>query len=152
MILVTDEISEAINTLSLKESEFSRLPDNEAKALYYELLDTFVDGGERRWWWESFKNESASLEYEDNKGFERLAVIVPNPKEKVWFVAEEDQLPFYPIYEATTETIAKIISECYAFEYYIIPKTKAWLLCENHHNTVIGVGEIIVNKLQSKSA
>jgi len=152
MTLVTEEISQAIKTLSLKDSEFKRLPDSEAKTLYYELLETFVEGNDRRWWWEAFKDKTESIIFEDNKGFERILSFVPNPKEKVWFVAEEDQLSFYPIYEATPENIVKVIGECFAFEYYVIPKSKEWLLCENHHNTVIGSGDIIVKNMQSKSA
>ena len=152
MTLLTEEISDAINTLSINENEFKRLPDHEAKPLYYELLETFVEGGDRKWWWESFKNKTTSIVFDDNKGFERLLSFIPNNKEKVWFVAEEDEMPFYPIYEGTPESIVRIIGECYSFEYYIIPKSKEWLLCENHHNTVIGSGESIVNKMQSKSA
>ena len=152
MTLITEEINGAIKTLSVKENEFKRLPDSEAKSLYYELLETFVDGGDRKWWWESFKNKTKSLVFNDNKGFERLLSFIPNNKEKVWFIAEEDQMEFYPIYEGTPEAIVKIIGECYAFEYYIIPKSKEWLLCENHHNTVIGSGEAVVNQMESKSA
>ena len=83
MTIVTDEINEAINSLSLSESEFKKLPDSEAKVLYYELLDKFVEGGDRRWWWESFRNELALRVYDDTNSYEGLLSIVPNPKDKV---------------------------------------------------------------------
>lgn len=147
MILVTDEIAKALESLSLFERDFRRLPDPEAKTLYVELLDTFVDGGDRRWWWEALKQEQTSIQFDDNKGFERIPLLVPDSRESVWFIAEEAQMPFYPIYEATPETITKVLGECYAFEYYIVPKSKEWLLCENHHGYVIGVGNAVKERL-----
>lgn len=150
--MVTEEISNAIKGLSLKDSEFRQLNNEEAEPLFHELLNTFVVGGDRRWWWESFSKPSESVQFIDNKGFERITEIVPSLKEHVWFVAEEDQLPFYPIYEATPEAIKKVIGECYGFEYYIIPKSKEWLLCENHHGYLVGVGEVINGKLVKYAA
>ena len=113
--MITDEIENAIKELSLSEGEFCQLPSQEAEPLYRELVNYFVEGGDRRWWWESFLKPSESVQFSNGKGFERITDIVPNKKENVWFVAEEDQLPFYPIYEATPEIIQKIISECYGF-------------------------------------
>ena len=150
--MITEEIDNAIKELGLREAEFHILPNEKAEPLYYELLNTFVEGRDRRWWWESFSKPSESVQFTDGKGFERIIDLVPNKKEKVWFVAEEDQLPFYPIYEAIPETIQKIIGECYGFEYYIIPKSKEWLLCENHHDYVVGVGEVVISKLVKYAA
>lgn len=145
--LVTEEIDNAIKVLHINAQEFRQLPDNEANVLFYELLDAFVNGKDKQWWWENFSQESESIQVNDNLGFERIGEIVPNKKEIVWFIVEETQLPFYPIYEGTPDAIQKIIGECYFFEYYIIPKSKEWLLCENHHNYLIGIGQIIIDKL-----
>jgi hypothetical protein len=145
--LVTDEIDNAIKALHINKQEFRRIPGNEASVLYYELLEAFVDGKDRQWWWENFSRYSESINIDDNLGFEKISHIVPDNKELVWFMVEENKLPFYPIYEATPEAIQQIIGECYFFEYYIIPKTKEWLLCENHHNYLIGIGQIIIDKL-----
>ena len=141
---VIEEIESAITKLGL-EKDVMRLEDDEAKAAYLDLLATFVEGEDRRWWWESFKKPSKSKVYEDGKGFERLTEIVPDSKELIWFIAEESQLPYYPIFEASTENVVKIIGECFAYEYYIVPKHKRWLLCENHHDVVLGIGDEVVS-------
>ena len=141
MELVTDEIQSAMKLLGLKEQNIQLLPDKEGQLVFSDLLNTFVEGADRRWWWEAFKEESKSITFDDGLGFERIVELVPNKKETIWFIAEETQLPFYPVYETTPEVVQKIIGECYGFEYYIIPKDKSWLLCENHHNRVIGIGE-----------
>jgi hypothetical protein len=49
MELVTDEIENAIRNLNLAESDIFRLPDNQAQTLYFDLLEKFVEGGDRRW-------------------------------------------------------------------------------------------------------
>jgi len=127
MELVTDEIENAIRNLNLAESDIFRLPDNQAQTLYFDLLEKFVEGGGRRWWWEAFKGEATSITFPDGNGFEKITKLVPNAQEKVWFIVEEDQIPFYPIYDATPAAIAKIIPECYGFEYYLVPKDKNWI-------------------------
>ena len=76
-----------------------------------------------------------------------MTEIVPDSKEVIWFIAEDSQLPYYPIFEFNTENAVKIIGECFAYEYYIVPKHKRWLLCENHHDDAIGVGDEIISTL-----
>jgi hypothetical protein len=141
---VIEEIENAIAKLKL-EKDVIRLDDGEVKTVYLDLLATFVEGGDRRWWWESFKLPSRSKGYEDGKGFERLTKMVPDSKEKLWFIAEDVQLPYFPIFEASAEDVVKIIGECFAYEYYLVPKHKRWLLCENHHDNIIGVGDEVLS-------
>jgi len=147
MSLVTNEIKNAIHSLTLLENEFRKLSDYEAESLYADLVETFVEGGDRLRWWEAFKPKPISILPDCTNGSEMLEEIIPNPDELIWFVAEEDGLPYFPIYEGTTKAIVRIIRECYAFEYYLIPKDKKWLLCENHHNSLIGVGKAIERQL-----
>jgi len=147
MTLVTEEVANAISNLGIKEGETHLLSPVENSALYHELCSYFVEGGDRKWWWESFKEDAKVIEVEDGMGFKLVPDIVPDSGEKIWFVVEEDQMDFYPIYETTASLASAIVSECYGFEYYLIPKDKSWLLCENHHNSLIGVGESIKGKL-----
>ena len=141
---VLDEVNKAITHLNLQDA--IRLVDDNGE-LYLELLQHFVEGGDRRWWWESFKDESESITIEDGKGFERLGKIVPNSDEVVWLVVEDEQLPYYPIFECSVSDAVSVIGECFAFEYYLTPKSKKWLICENHHDYVIGVGCEITKRL-----
>lgn len=143
---VLEEVNKAISLLNL-QGEIHLADQN--GVLYLELLNHFVKGGDRRWWWESFKLESESIAFEDDKGFERIISLVPDPSEVVWFIVEDDQLPYYPIFECSVSSAVSIIGECFGFEYYLIPKNKNWLICENHHNYVIGVGNKITKRLSS---
>ena len=142
---VSQEISTAIKTLKYSEEQIKLLDFDTGKELYYELLDWFVNSGDRRWWWEDFKQDSFEFqEYE--RPFEKLDDIIPDLKEKVWLMVEDDEEEFYPIYDCIPSIIGKIIGECIGFEYYVIDKNKGWLICENHHDRLIGIGQKLKDK------
>jgi hypothetical protein len=143
---VTEEVGMAIVRLDLCE-RVQRLPDEEAARVNAELLSSFVIGGERRWWWEAFHKPVVSKAFPDDKGFEHIVDLVPNRTEKCWFVVEDTDSGSYPVYEATPEDAASIVGECFAFEYYIAPKSKRWLICENHHGRIIGIGEEVIHAI-----
>lgn len=143
---VTDEIEMAIGRLALSE-RVQRLAKEDAAQITAELLNSFVVGGGRRWWWEAFRDPSASKAFPGDMGFEHIVELVPNRSEICWFVVEDVKADSYPVYEATPEDVASIVGECFAFEYYIAPKSKNWLICENHHGRIIGVGEEIVRAI-----
>jgi hypothetical protein len=147
MATIKDEINEAIKTLVIDKNEFVELENVFAKQLLNKIEDHFVELKNKRWWWECFRYPFTSVNFNNNRSFTYLSKVVPNPKEKVWFIAEEDQLPFFPIYEGNTETIERIIGECYAFEYYLVDKTFNWLLCETHHNDLIVIGKELEERL-----
>lgn len=141
---VKDEILKAIKTLGLKDKEI-KLVENEAEKIFFDCLDNFVKSGDRRWWWEDFKQDSFDfINYE--KPFEHLDGILPDLNENVWFMVEDDQEDYFPIYDCNPSSIKHIIGECFRFEYYIIDKNKEWLICENHHNRLIGIGKKLKQK------
>lgn len=142
---VSKEISIAIKTLNYSEEQIKLLDFGSGKKLYYELLEWFVKSGDRRWWWEDFKQESFDfLEYD--KPFEQLIDFIPDLEKNVWLMIEDDQEDFYPIYDCQPLIIGNLIEECFGFEYYVISKSKNWLICENHHNRLIGIGQKLKDK------
>jgi hypothetical protein len=68
--------------------------------------------------------------------------VVTDASERVWFVAEDEQLPYFPVHETTPAIAQEVIGECYAFEYYPIAKDLSWLLCENHHDVLMALGDL----------
>ncbi len=137
---VSQEISNAIKNLNFTDKEISLLDFSSGKKLYFELLNFWVSSGDMRWWWEDFKLESFSfIDYE--KPFEKLKDIIPDLKKKVWLMVEDDQEEYYPIYNCDPSIIGQILGECSCFEYYVIDKNMDWLICENHHGRLIGLGQ-----------
>jgi hypothetical protein len=139
---VLKEIRDATGRLGLGPVAFRALQEKEARSLFTTFLNRFTGGKDVRWWWERFAT-CTSVKFDDQKVFLRLTRVVPDPDEHVWFVVEDAEEPFYPVFEATPAAIQEVIEECFGFEYYLIAKDLSWLLCENHHDYLIGIGEPI---------
>jgi hypothetical protein len=136
------ELEVACDRLGITSADFAEVTESEALPLTTEFLHRFTGGKDGRWWWEHFTMPRTSVHFSDGLGFKRISRLVPNVDERVWFVAEDDQLPYFPVYESTPSIIQSLIGECYGFEYYLIAKDFSWLLCETHHNTVVGLGTV----------
>ena len=149
---VKDEIQAAIQSLRLSASDIRLLPDEEGRTAFNAALTHFVASGDRRWWWEDFRFPSTAIRFADQQGFKRIKKIVPNKKQKVWFVVEDHQQPFYPVYEATPEAIQSVIGECYCFEYYLVAKDMSWLVCETHHDVMIAIGTEVEERMRQQGA
>jgi hypothetical protein len=137
---IREEIGDACRRLGLSTEQFAEVEDRQARELTAVFLSRFTGGEDVRWWWERFAPPVASLRCADQRAFTRISALVPDADEKVWFVAEENELPYYPVYETTPALAQQVIGECYGFEYYLIAKDLSWLLCENHHDRFIAVG------------
>ena len=136
------------DSVNLSPKVVRALPDSEGEHIYRKALRHFVPDGEPRWWWEHFAS-STIVEFQAGGGWQHIPKFVPDSGERVWFIVEDDSLPFYPVYETTPSAISEIIPECYGFEYYIVQREFQWLLCETHHNSVIGVGSAVEEKLRA---
>jgi len=99
------------------------------------------------WWWQSYKNlKRYAIHFKEGFAFEILNKILPKEEEKYWFIASEENGKYW-LYESNIKTIQFVIGEMFGFEYYIISKKYNWILCENHHDILIGLGEEMVDKL-----
>ena len=151
MCEVTDEIDRAIDTLNLK-GRVLRIACESAAEVNRAVLERFAGGKDRRWWWEAFSRQAASVSFEDGLGYKRVPRLVPSATERCWFIVESQSLGPYPVYDASPEEAASIIGECFGFEYYIVPKDLSWLICENHHGRVMGCGVVIEGAIKKVAA
>ena len=145
---VIDEVNSAARTLGLSPNEFRQLPAAESETVLRTALARFVASGDRRWWWEDFREPGTSVVFPAGDGWRLMPEIAPSPDELVWFIAEDDHLPHFPVFETTPRIAARIIGECYAFEFYLIAKNFEWLLCETHHNRVCAIGAAVEERLK----
>ncbi len=136
--------------LDIPESDFRALPHTTDWHLLEErIFSSFclIQGRSRPYWlWDKLSQESygLSLSYYPD---EILNQLVP-ATETVWFMACDGK--DFVFYQGKVEAIQKIIPECtYLDEYYLINKKYEWLLSVNHHNSLVGTGEFILNQLQA---
>lgn len=147
MQTIVEEIISAAGRLGLDPSALALLSQADGDRIYRAALQQFVGPEHRRWWWEAFLEPGVSVPFSAGDGWRKLPSIVPNPTEPVWFIAEDDQLPQYPVFEMSAEVATRIIGECYGFEYYLVAKDFSWLICETHHNVVCAVGTAVEGRL-----
>ncbi len=140
MGFVKEEVKEAIKILELGEDDIRLLNSKDRSQVFDKCFSHFVKPNNKPWWWEDFRQDNFII-----SGFEEpykhLINIIPNIQEKVWLITEDDGKVRFQIYECRPEILTKLIGECYGFEYYIINKEMKWLICENHHGILIGIGE-----------
>ena len=121
MGMIKDEISKAIKTLSFPLNDIQLLEPERNKVIYEQCLNKFVNSGDRRWWWEDFKDPAFSVS-DFERPFEHLEAYIPDLEKHVWFMVEDDENDYYPIYDCNPRILTKLIGECFGFEYYIIDK------------------------------
>lgn len=143
---VITEIQTAISALP-QDAQPRLLAQAESEPLYRALHQHFVNGADRRWWWEDLSLPYASIQFAHDKAYTALPKLVPNANDNIWWMVEDVISPTYPIYEATANSAVEIIGNCFAFEYYLIAKDMSWMVCENHHGTIIGVGDTVIESI-----
>ena len=151
---VQTEIQAAVTTLALLSEQFRQLPDAEAERVYRACLSEFVTASfEPTWWWEHLREPRAYCDPTNGTfAFDLLCDLVPDSDSPCYFIAEDGEAPFYPVYLSTPRIAASVLSECYFFEYYITPLDRTWLICETHHDRNYGVGEPVVHLLSAYAA
>ena len=124
------------------------LDDEVARTAYAELERRFATRTGARWIWEHLRPPDVSRRFEDDKAFERLALIVPSASERLLFFPGSDD-DTECAFEGTIASIAAVLADCPGFEYLVAPFDLSWLLCENHHGVLIAVGEPVAGRLRA---
>lgn len=146
-------VEEAVKALSLSDCDFRLVSLHDYERILVAILDRFTTLGKKGFnysgWWGSFKEQHSSVYPADAPAALRELV---SPQETVWFVAENKgsakQHGNFWLYEGKVAAVVKVIEEMYAFEYYIVSKKFEWLLGEDHHGVLVGVGQPITEKIE----
>jgi len=145
---VVSEIGRAIQALNL-ERRVTRVGAIDAAAIARDVRERFVRGSPQSWWWESFRESSESRHVPDGRGFELIPTIVPSPTERCWLLVDVEGPGRVSVFDASPNDISLLVGESFGFEYYLVAKDVSWLLCENHHDRLIGCGELVERALRS---
>ncbi len=100
------------------------------------------------WLWEFFKLDTYSISSDYATSYKYLNWLV-DKDEIVWFFINGDQDKFW-FYEGKIGSIVTVIEECSCLdELYVASKKYKWLICINHHDTVIATGETMPDRLRT---
>lgn len=141
-------IAKAMQELGLNKSDLREIAPLQAKATLKKIVDRFCTRQDARWWWECFRKNLPAYSRQLDYAYNFLDQIVPVREEKVWLIVEEYHPISFRLYLGTVPNIQKVIGECPSFEYYLVACDYSWLVCENHHNYLIAVGDKVVARFQ----
>lgn len=142
------DIERVIKELNLREQEFCPLKINEWESVEKNIEKYFLVEQPKRisrsWLWSDLKCEYYAKGFSDDP-YLSLNLLV-SEKEQVYFIVNEtiNEKTKYWYYEGTVEKVIEVIGEAVGIdEYYLVSKKYKWLLCVNHHNVLMGTGEMI---------
>jgi hypothetical protein len=150
------EIATALQALNLPPEDLVAVRPNQYRPILNRIFETFTvygaQGRDRLWLWEGFKDEYYAVHLSEPEDCHWLPRLVP-PDERVWLLTEDGDRQKhdgnYWLFEGRVGTIETVIQELFAFEYYVVAKNFQWLLCETHHQMLIGVGSHIIERLRA---
>lgn len=130
---------------------------NEWKDIEDKLYDTFSTNTSHTsrptWIWERLKVDSFEIRT-DGRPYQLLNRLIDDKADLFLFlnesVNERDKLW---IYEGTIRPIQRVLEETVGIdEVIIIDKKYNWILCVNHHDSIIVGGRLMVDKLKRLQA
>jgi hypothetical protein len=145
-----DALNDATKCLALDANRFRLLGPHEYESVLRVVTEQFLDVGEKGLnyyrWWENFRGNTAS--FHTSNAYKLLPKLLPH-NQPLWFIAEDSSKKnaYFWVYEADAEAIVQVLAESHQFEYYIVSKKRDWLLCENHHEVLVAVGEPMIEAL-----
>ncbi len=147
---IEDAVDDAISSLGLTGS-VRRLSDAEVKVALSATAREFVEIPTSVWWWQSLVPDKPCMTYQAaGSGFQVIPRVCPD--ESTWLVVTDDRETGWSVYEASPTDIASILGECRAFEYFVASKSARWIVFENHHDMIIGMGDEVTGPIARLSA
>ncbi|QIL78175.1 MULTISPECIES: DUF6756 family protein [Hymenobacter] len=129
--------------LGIAEAEFAAVGIHSWPAIMHRIKTTFFIQSESStsysWSWDNLKKPYCQVPFANGQAYKVLPSLVED-SEKVWFVACDTK---FWLFEGTVRAIQLLIQEHYAFEYYLVSKKYAWLLCETDHDVLLGAGSMM---------
>ena len=96
------------------------------------------------WLWAHLKCDYSAVACLPNRPETYLDRLV-DAHEHVWLILDEDDKWWF--YEGKIKTIQMIIDESWFDELYIVSKKYMWLICINHHDCLIAVENLFMQRL-----
>lgn len=126
---VKNEIQEAILSLRLSEHDILLLDDKRGRKTFERCANHFSEPS-LRWWWEKFKHPSFLFK-QVYQPYKLLNNIIPDINRNVWWIVEDDEESFYPVYDVRANIIKGVLDECFLFEYHVVIKIFNGLFVRN---------------------
>lgn len=142
-----NELLGTARTLGLEPNEFRQAGPTRWEAVLVAILETFTISGAanlgRVWIWEDFTAGSRGW----NRGATDVAAlnVLGDADLPVFCLIERNGGHW--VFEGTLGASLAVIGESPLAEFCIVPTSLDWLVCENHHDMWIAVGETAIKAI-----
>ena len=138
-----NEVLQSAAELNLPETRFRQLGPREWRLALKQVFDRFATTHKTSvtWLWEFLRKPHASIQFDDGLPFVKPLFAPDTP---VWLMVEDrwgKKRGNYWVFESTYGTAVAVLENFHFVEYYLVDRKLEWMLLENHHGYVIGVGE-----------
>ncbi|MFH6993734.1 DUF6756 family protein [Flavobacterium sp. FlaQc-48] len=148
------EIAQITESKNIPETEFRPLSiydkwDKIEEKIYRSFCTSGYSSKKKRWLWIFFKLDTFSLSNLPERPENYLDKLI-DESETVWYIVNEtiNEANKFWFYEGKIKTIQMIINESWFDELYLVSKKYEWLICINHHDSLIATGEKMTTKLK----
>ena len=138
-----NQVLQSAAELNLPAAQFRQLGPREWRPVLKQVFDRFatthVTGV--TWLWEFLREPNTSIQFDDALPFVKPLFAPHTP---VWLMVEDTwgkKRGNYWLFESTYGTAVAVLENFHFIEYYLVDRKLDWMLMENHHGYVIGVGE-----------
>ena len=149
-----NNILRAATAIGLSDERFKMVSPARWRGVLAGAMSKFSDSRtvSTRWLWDNLIPPTTSLHVKD--GPERILKLMGG-NSRVWFVAEDwcntKEEGNLWAFEGDLDAVVRVLGELHAFEYAVIDRKLEWLICENHHDVLIGAGESAMSRLACES-
>jgi hypothetical protein len=149
------QLDQVKTAAGVADAEFALVGLRRYEAVLLEIIErltTLKQGGlDELWWWNSFEEPKSygpsvqpSARQCCSSSYRGMRQSGSLPKTGV---VRKKHGSFW-LYEGRIDAITAVLDEAWAFEFYLVSKKFEWLLCYNHHDVLMAVGEPTVTKLR----
>jgi len=140
--------------VGLPSTRFRQVGPTRFAAVLDRILETFTRGGianrDSLWLWDDLQEPCHALIRPD------VCRVIRPASTPVWFMTEDHgrtkRHSNYWLFEGDLGAVVDVIENHYHMEYYVVSRKLDWMLLENHHDVLYGVGEWIVARLHAIEA
>lgn len=140
-----NKLLEAALELGLSKGEFRQAKPGKWREILKQILDKFADTYKLdvSQLWSHLKCPGTSVQTEN--GLECISSLV-DPGTNVWLLVEDwdrtKKQGNYWVFEGSYGAVIRVLNNMHCVEYYIVDLRLNWMILENHHDILVGVGEV----------
>jgi hypothetical protein len=124
-----------------REAGLVVLEDQEFADLIQAIMQRYLTSPASRWWWNSLKVPSKTIDYGEQDGLAILLEVLPDRTDLILIVTDEALVPSGAV-RGTAAQLNQLLRGCSFFEFAIVPADLEWIVFDTHHNVLVGAGQL----------